>query len=112
MLYEGSRPHVSGSRCSRTAAYPEVVSTSVLLAADQTVVAITPENGGSLTEAPLQVELTYVRPLEGSQVSATFSGPDAGPDPAEVEVDGSTVVVPVTDPGITAKAQTWQEIPS
>ena len=71
----------------------------VVVAGDQTVVAITPENGGSLTEAPAQVELTYVRALDGSRVSATTSAPDSDPQDAQVEVDGSTVVVPVTDAG-------------
>ena len=76
-----------------------VSSSAVVLAGDQTVVAITPENGGSLTEAPAQVELTYVRSLEGSSVSATTTVPDGDPQDAQVEVDGSTVVVPVPDEG-------------
>lgn len=69
------------------------------LASEQTVVAITPENGGSLREAPVQVELTYVRPLDGADVSATSTGPSAAASDVEVAVDGSTVVVPVTDGG-------------
>ncbi len=81
-----------------------MVSTSshlrpAVLAGDQTVVAITPENGGSLAEAPAQVELTYVRSLDGSRVSATTTPPDGAPQDAQVEVDGSTVLVPVVDAG-------------
>ena len=70
-----------------------------VLAGDQTVVSITPENGGALTEAPTQVELTYVRSLDGSRVSATTTAPDGDPQDAQVEVDGSTVLVPVVDAG-------------
>lgn len=69
------------------------------VAADQTVVAITPENGGSLEQAPQQVELTYVRPLDDAEVSATTTGPDTSGVPADVEIEGSTVVVPVGDEG-------------
>lgn len=92
---------MSGSRCSRTAAYAEEVSTLLTfeVAAAQTVVAITPENGGSLEQAPQQVELTYLRPLDGAEVSATTTGPDTSAVPADVEVEGSTVVVPVGDEG-------------
>ena len=68
-------------------------------AADQTVVSITPENGGSLEQAPTQVELTYARPLDGAEVSATTTGPDTAAVPADVQVDGRTVVVPVSDEG-------------
>jgi len=70
-----------------------------VVAADQTVVAITPENGGSLEQAPQQVELTYARPLDGAQVSATTTGPATSTVPAEADVEGSTVVVPVRDEG-------------
>ncbi len=72
---------------------------STVLASAQTVVAISPENGGSLEQAPQQVELTYVRALDGAEVSATATGPDTSAVPADVEVDGSTVVVPVDDQG-------------
>ena len=72
---------------------------AAVVAADQTVVAITPENGGSLEQAPQQVELTYARPLDDAQVSATTTGPDTAGVPADAQVEGSTVVVPVRDEG-------------
>ncbi len=69
------------------------------LASEQTVVAIAPENGGSLREVPAQVELTYVRPLGDADVSATGTGPSAAATDVEVSVEDSTVVVPVADGG-------------
>ncbi len=68
-------------------------------AAAQTVVAITPENGGSLTEVPDRVEVTYVRSLEGADVSATSAGPSTPAGDVDVRVDGSTALVPVRDDG-------------
>ena len=68
-------------------------------AADQTVVAITPENGGSLREAPAQVELTYLRSLDGADVSATSTGPSTPAVDVQVEVEDDTVIVPVPDEG-------------
>lgn len=90
---------MSGSRCSGTAAYPERVSILPVRAGEQTVVSITPENGGSLTEAPDQVEVTFVRSLQGADVSATSAGPSTPADDVAVRVDGSTVLVPVSDDG-------------
>ncbi len=66
---------------------------------EQTVVAITPDNGASLTQAPGQVELTFAETVAGAEVSASTTDPQGSTTEAEVSVQGSTVQVPVADVG-------------
>jgi len=69
------------------------------LRTEQTVVAITPENGSALTQAPGQVELIFAEPMAGAEVSASTTDPQGSTAEAEVSVQGSTVQVPVADAG-------------
>lgn len=74
---------------------PALAPTAVLAA--PSVVAITPENGGYVEQAPTEVVLTYARPVDGD-VTATLSTPDGELTPQAV-VAGDTVTVPVDDAG-------------